>query len=120
MLILRLTGPWTNCVTGLLNQGNTIAKRLNSIPFGLLAGMLVPLLALVVFYFISSSDKSFPEFLEFIVSRKKLSSLISLSLVPDLLVFFIFIWLNYLYSARGVLAAVFLFALVVVLTKFFI
>jgi hypothetical protein len=85
-----------------------------------MAGMLVPLLALVIFYLISSSDKTFSEFLGFIVSRKKLSSLISLSVVPDLLVFFIFIWLNYLYSARGVLAAVFLFALVVVLTKFLI
>jgi hypothetical protein len=85
-----------------------------------MAGLLVPLLALVIFYFISSHDTAFPEFIKFIVSRKKLSSLISLSLVPDLLVFFIFIWLNYLYSARGVLAAVFIFALIVVLTKFLI
>jgi hypothetical protein len=69
---------------------------------------------------ISSPDISFSEFVEFTVSGKKLSSLISLSVVPDLLVFFIFIWLNYLYSARGVLAAVFLFALIVVLTKFLI
>jgi hypothetical protein len=84
------------------------------------AGILVPLLALVIFYMISSSDQTFSEFLVFLISRKKLSSLISLSVVPDLLVFFIFIWLNYLYSARGVLAAVFLFALVVVLTKFLI
>jgi hypothetical protein len=82
--------------------------------------MLFPLLALVIFYLISSPDISFSEFIVLIASRKKLSSLISLSLVPDLLVFFIFIWLNYLYSARGVLAAVFLFALIVVLTKFLI
>lgn len=103
-----------------MNQDNTIRTRLNSFTFGLIAGMLVPLLSLVLFYLISSSDITFPAFIEFIVSRKKLSSLISLSLVPDLLVFFIFIWLNYLYSARGVLGAVFLFALLVVLTKFLI
>lgn len=101
-----------------MNQDNTIWTRLNTITFGLIAGMLVPFLALVIFYLISSPDKAFPEFVEFIISRKKLSSLISLSLVPDLLIFFIFIWLNYLYSARGVLVAVFLFALIVVLTKF--
>ena len=82
--------------------------------------MLVPLLALVVFYLLSTPEMSFAEFVTFIVSRKKLSSLISLAVVPDLGVFFIFIWLNYLYSARGVLAAVFLFALIVVLTKFLI
>jgi len=101
-----------------LNQDNTIWTRLNTITFGLIAGMLVPFLALVIFYLVSSPDKAFPEFVEFIISRNKLSSLISLSLVPDLLLFFIFIWLNYLYSARGVLVAVFLFALIVVLTKF--
>jgi hypothetical protein len=85
-----------------------------------MVGMVVPLLALVIFYLISSPGKAFSEFVEVIVSSKKLSSLISLSVVPDLLVFFIFIWLNYLYSARGVLAAVFFFALAVVLTKFLI
>jgi hypothetical protein len=103
-----------------VNQDNTIQKRLNTITFGLIAGMIFPLLALFIFYLISYPDSSFSEFVAFIVSRKKLSSLISLSVVPDLLVFFIFIWLNYLYSARGVLAAVFLFALIVVLTKFLI
>ena len=95
-------------------------KGLNTVTFGLLAGILIPLLALVIFYFGSSAELSFSEFIVFIVSRRKLSSLISLSLVPDLLVFFIFIWLNYLYSARGVLGAVFILALVVVMTKFLI
>ena len=103
-----------------MNQDNTIRTRLNTPAFGFIAGLLVPMLALVIFYFISSSDATFTEFIKFIVSRKKLSSLISLAVVPDLLIFFICIWLNYLYSARGVLAAVFLFALIVVLTKFLI
>ena len=103
-----------------MNQDNTIRTKINTVAFGLIAGMLVPLLALVIFYLISSPDKAFTEYVEFIVSRKKLSSLISLSVVPDLFVFFIFIWLDYLYSARGVLAAVFLFALIVVMTKFLI
>jgi hypothetical protein len=107
-------------VTGPLNPDNTIKKRLNNGAFGLIAGLLVPLMALVVFYFVSSPGSTVPEFIEIIVSRKKLSSLISLSVVPDLLVFFIFIWLNYLYSARGILAAVFILALIVVLTKFLI
>ena len=107
-------------MTGLLNRDNTIWTRLNTVTFGLIAGLLVPLLVLVIFYFISSPDTTFPEFISFFVFRKKLSSLISLSVVPDVLVFFIFIWLDYLYSARGVLAAVFLLALIVVLTKFLI
>jgi hypothetical protein len=103
-----------------LNPDNIIRKRLNNHVFGLSLGLLVPLLALVIFYLVSNPGTTLSEFLEIIVAREKLSSLISLSVVPDLLVFFIFIWLNYLYSARGVLAAVFLLALTVVLTKFLI
>ena len=80
----------------------------------------MPLLALVIFYLVSSPGMALPEFIAILVSRKKLSSLLSLAVVPDLLVFFIFIWLNYLYSARGVLASVFIFALIIVLTKFLI
>jgi hypothetical protein len=83
-------------------------------------GLLVPLLALAVLYLVSNPGTTLSEFFGIIVTRKKISSLISLSAVPDLLVFFIFIWLNYLYSARGVLAAVFILALIVVLTKFLI
>ncbi|MCK4852680.1 MAG: hypothetical protein KAT31_00425 [Bacteroidales bacterium] len=94
--------------------------RINTVIFGLIAGLLVPLLAITIFYFVAFADTEFPEFIKILVSRKKLSSLISISVIPDLLVFFIFIWLNYLYSARGVLAAVFLSAIVVVLTKFLI
>ena len=103
-----------------MNQDNSIPVWLNSALFGGIAGLLFPLIALVIFYFITSPDLSFPEFIRFMVTRKKLSALISLSVLPDLLVFFIFIWLNYLYSARGVLAVVFIFALMVVLTKFLI
>jgi hypothetical protein len=94
--------------------------KVNNVTFGLLAGLLVPLLTLMIFYPIAFPDKGLSEFIEILVSRRKLSALISLGVIPDLLVFFIFIWLNYLYSARGVMAAVFLFAIVVVLTKFLI
>lgn len=93
---------------------------MNNHVFGLIMGLMVPLLALVIFYLVSNPGTSLAEFLEVVLARKKLSSLISLSVVPDLLLFFIFIWLNYLYSARGVLAAVFILALIVVLTKFLV
>lgn len=81
---------------------------------------MLPMLALVIFYLAAFGDTDLAVFTETLVSRKKLSSLISLCVIPDLLLFFIFIWLDYLYSARGVLAAVFLLALIVVLTKFLI
>ncbi len=83
-------------------------------------GLLAPLLALTVIYIVAFRGMSLGGFLEMLALRRKLSSMISLSVIPNLLLFFIFIWLNYLYSARGVLVAVFLFALIMVLTKFLI
>ncbi len=87
---------------------------------GAVLGMLAPVLASAIIYIVAFRDLSFGEYLEQLVFRKRLSSIISLSVLPNLLLFFIFIWLNYLYSARGVLASTILFALIVVVTKFMI
>ena len=92
----------------------------NNIYLGLLAGLLVPVLAMAIFYLITFDYISPGEFLQSLITKKKISSVISLGVIPNLLVFFIFIRLNYLYSARGVLAATLMFALIVVITKFLI
>ena len=86
----------------------------------MIAGLLIPLIALLVFNMTAFDNLSAVEFIQYMIQRGKLSSVISLVILPDLLVFFIFIWLNYLYSARGVLAATLFFALLVVITKFLI
>jgi hypothetical protein len=83
-------------------------------------GLLAPILGFGLVYLVAFRGISFIEYLEALAFREKLSSVISLSVIPNLLLFFIFIWLNYLYSARGVLAATLLFALIVVVTKFMI
>lgn len=87
---------------------------------GFAAGMLVPLLALLLFKMTAFEDLTISGFLRQMFIRGKLSSVISLGLIPNLLVFFIFIWLNYLYSARGVVAATLVYGLVVVITKYLI
>ena len=87
---------------------------------GLAAGMLIPVITLLIFNQAAYDHLSIGEFIQFMIQRNKLSAMISLVILPDLLVFFIFIWLNYLYSARGVLAATIIFALLVVITKFLI
>ena len=44
--------------------------------------------------------------------------LISICVFPNLLAFFIFIWTNYLKSARGVLLATFIYAFIIFIGKF--
>ena len=94
--------------------------RLNKMYVGLVLGLLVPLIVLYIFNLIAFDDLSPGEFLRNLINNRKLSAVISLGVIPNLLVFFIFIWLNYLYSARGVLAVTLVFALLVVITKFLI
>lgn len=96
------------------------AEKYNTVQMGIILGLLAPLMGFLIVYMVAFRGMDFSEFLDLLVFRKKLSSIISLSSIPNLLLFFIFIWLNYLYSARGVLASTILIALVVVLTKFLI
>ena len=95
-----------------------MVNRYNNIRVGLVMGLLAPMLGFVIVYLVAFRGMSFNEYLELLTYRNKLSSVISLSVIPNLLLFFIFIWLNYLYSARGVLASTLLFALIVIVTKF--
>ena len=94
--------------------------RYNNIRLGAGLGIIAPLLGLIIVYLFAFREMTIIEYFELLAYRKKLSSVISLSAIPNLLLFFIFIWLNYLYSARGVLASTFLFALIVIVTKFLI
>jgi hypothetical protein len=95
-----------------------MAGRYNTIRLGLVSGLIAPLLGFIVVYLFAFRGMGFTEYLELLAYHKQLSAVISLSVIPNLLLFFIFIWLNYLYSARGVLASTIIFAGIVVVTKF--
>ena len=94
--------------------------KYNNLRIGLILGILAPMLGFLVIFGVAFRGMSISEYAELLVYNKKLSSIVSLSVIPNLLLFFIFIWLNYLFSARGVLASTLLFALVVVITKFLV
>jgi hypothetical protein len=97
-----------------------MSSWLNKLHVGLLLGLLVPVVALIIYNRVFFGHLSPGQFLQTMISVKKVSAIISLGVLPNLLVFFIFIWLNYLYSARGVLAATLVYAFLVVMTKFLI
>lgn len=80
---------------------------------GLITGLVVPLFVIIGFYKYRGSE-SIDAFFEKIVSVGIFSELVSLCVVPNLLLFFIFMWTNRLKSARGVLGATFIYALIVV------
>lgn len=92
-------------------------KRFDTLWHGLIPGLLLPILALVLSWRLKS-DLGFVEFLEYFQQMKMLSKAVSLSAIPNLLLFFIFIWTNRNFSARGVIFSTLLLAFTMVILKF--
>jgi hypothetical protein len=93
-------------------------SRTNNVWLGSFLGLMVPAITLLLVYKIRFSRYDLSEFFIVFMQNKFLSSLLSLCMIPNLLVFLIFIWLNYLYSARGVLLSTFIVGFIIVGIKF--
>ena len=97
-----------------------VAKKTsyNSQLTGLISGLILPLIALLIFYYMRNMDNP-AVFFNQIIKAGIISHLVSLCVVPNLLLFFIFMWTNRLLSARGVISATFIYALIVLGLKIF-
>lgn len=93
-------------------------SRGNNVWLGAILGLLVPAITVLLAYSIRFSKYDLDEFFRVMIQNKILSSLLSLCVIPNLLVFLIFIWLNWLYSARGVLLSTFIVGFIIVGIKF--
>jgi hypothetical protein len=90
---------------------------LNTQPVGLIMGLIAPVIVFLGFYVFKYSGITFFEFLDFLISRNVIVQVLSICVIINLLLFFIFIWTNRLYAARGVILATFIYAIVVVIFK---
>jgi hypothetical protein len=93
-------------------------SKVNNIYLGIILGLIVPVITVFLVYKIRFNQFNWEEFINLFVQRRVLSSLLSLCVIPNLLVFMIFIWLNHLYSARGVLLSTFIVGIIIVGVKF--
>ena len=93
-------------------------SKFDALSLGLILGIVAPLLTLLIVYFLKFNLYQIDELLDYLVTKQVFTKIISLCVIPNLLLFFIFIRKNYLYSARGVLMATILFAVFVFITKF--
>ena len=95
-----------------------IEKKFDATWIGVIAGLFSPLIALFIFYLVKYSHLSFAQFFkDILLGYGVLTSVISLCVIVNLLVFFIFLWTNRNRSARGVLLATFIYAGFVVYQK---
>lgn len=93
------------------------ANRFNTILTGFITGIIIPAVFLIVILLARKNQYALGEFIQIVYDMAILPKLISICLIPNLLLFFIFIWKNYLRSARGVLLSMFLAGLVIGLMK---
>lgn len=92
-------------------------NRFNSVATGLVCGIVLPVITLVTIWAIRYGG----DFAYFMVEFQRigaLSKLISLSVIPNLLVFFVFTWLSKPNSSKGVIFATFVIAFVMLILKF--
>ena len=92
-------------------------KKFDNILTGLIPALVLPVLTMLGFWIIKS-DQGLLEFLKNFQQMRMLSKVVSLSVLPNLLLFFIFIWTNRNFSARGVIFATLLLALFMLILKF--
>ncbi|MFO7935130.1 MAG: hypothetical protein R6U78_13745 [Bacteroidales bacterium] len=92
-------------------------KRFDSLTAGLIPGLVIPAVTLVIIWLVRHDGGLF-EFLVVFQRMGMLSKLISLSVIPNLLLFFLFVWTNRSFSARGVIFATLVLAFVMLVLKF--
>ena len=96
----------------------SFAKRTDSVLVGTIIGLITPMLALFIFYLVKYSHLSFTQFYtEILLANNIVTPVISLCVISNLFVFFIFLWTNRYYNARGVLLATIVYAGYVVYKK---
>ena len=97
-------------------------KNLDSIVAGFVPGLIVPVIAAYLFYLSQNSAMRFSEFSHFIAYIFKYhlaTKVLSVALIANLSIFFLFLQTNRYKSARGVILATLLYAVVSLFYMFF-
>ncbi len=85
---------------------------------GMLAGMLGPIIGILIFYVVNFRHSAITQFFAMAARENLLSPLLSLCAILNLGIFFLFIRINHLHSARGVILSTFIYGVTIVALKF--
>jgi len=93
----------------------------NHLITGTILGLILPAITLVIIFQAGFSDTVNPEdFLRFTLSQNILQNLVSLSGIPNLALFFLFIKTSLYENAKGVILSTFVLVIIVIILKFFV
>ena len=80
-------------------------SKLNSIWLGLIVGIMAPIVAFMMFYYSSFTKVSFDYFIRYSLKIGALINILTVSLIPNFLIFALFIWRKHYASAKGIVIA---------------
>ena len=94
-----------------------IFKR-DNLKLGLIMGLIGPILGLVVIYFIKYPSQRFTEFLDFFIhDNKMITSIGSLSLLANVILFTIYINTHRDHTAKGIFVVTLIYGITILLLK---
>ena len=97
-----------------------LSRRWNKFWIGLALGIVLPVIALLLVYFFGYRITTFGKFIEFAIKMHALPKIISLCVIPNLAIFYLFLNKEYWYATRGVIAATLLCTVTVLAIKFLV
>lgn len=95
-------------------------NKYNKPIFGLILGMILPFISFMIYYLYLSTKKSGLDFSNLIytmTSNQALIPILSLCVLPNLILYFIFKKLDYWYAIKGVVTSVLIYTLTVFVIK---
>ena len=102
-----------------MNYLDKMKRHLDSIAFGILCGIFAPLLTGFIFGYVYISNwLEFFEMNDLVLLRGLYGTILQLGVISNLVVFFIFYRIRYDASAKGVIAATFLYAFTIIILNF--
>jgi len=91
----------------------------NKISYGVIIGLLCPVLFFILNYIFRFKQYNFSDYMGFLIESKKLISVISLAIFPNIIPFMLFINSNRYSSGRGVLTSTVILGILVFIFYFF-
>ena len=86
---------------------------------GLILGIIGPLVMMVIMYFVRfTSQYNFVDFVEMLFKMQLFGKILSLCAIPNLVIFFLFLWTDKYRAAWGVIASTLILTFFMLIIKF--
>lgn len=93
-------------------------SRFNNFVLGIVCGLLLPIISVLTYWLWSFKYMNFiPQFFQFLMMGRVLSAVLSLCLIPNLGLFFLFINKEYYKSCRGMILSTLVYGFIIVYLK---